>query len=460
MNNKILLESLQGWWENPFANKDAGMYYVKGEHVYIKNELVGELLKVGPGRKLTFGKYSGVVKTGGREISWDSGKIVWTLVGELPDMFDPETKRGRYKYTAVLGKGANGVVCEAIDLQAATASRRVAVKVLRGIDITNHKELYKSALRLHCEFLWSHMLIHNTKHEHYNARQACFFLRYFEDGTGFPAASGANTLHAEGLQRLERSVVVARLPYIVMELATGDLAWKALFEKEDAAASYTMSHRREIIWQLASALEYLGKFNLLHRDLHFHNIFLSRRKGQPAVSIGDLGMMSHRDQAVLFVPYNEEGWKMRDWVPWEAWHLHCSRSSRARSPSARSHSPYFREQHANGNWQAFDVFSLGVIHLYLCIGQKETRNILDRMLKDLGPPSLNVEGSQPLILDTDIAIRMVSKDPDERPVPGEILRSLPRMGPVWSIITWPFRSCGSRASTPRNRSRSPRGCKG
>jgi len=457
--SKMSIESLQGWWENPFSKNGAGMYYVKGKHVYIKNVKIAEVLKFGVGRKITLGSYNGVVRSNGREISWDSGKIVWTLIGELPDMQDPDTKQGRFKYEALLGKGANGVVCEAIDTSAKDSSRkRVAVKVLRlGPGFSNSKEMYMSAMRMHSEYLWSHMFLHNRKDARHNATQGRLFLQYFEDHTGIQQASQSTLLSPDRLQGMDRPAEVAALPYVVMELAKGDQAWSVCeFDKQDDWKNpLSVNERREVVWQLASALEYLGKFDLLHRDLHFHNIFISRSRGRLHVAIGDLGMMSRRMQAVIFVPYDEESWKMRDWVPWEAWNVPNDKSTKRRSLSPGAS---FRENHhaVNGNWQAFDVFSLGVIHLYLCLGQKETRRILEHTRSGLGYPSLISEKSKDLILEPDLGIKLVSKDPNNRPTPGDILTALPKIGLLWSILSAVFPACSSRAPK-RTRSRSPPG---
>merc|ERR1719162_154155 len=119
----ISLDDLQGWWENPYSQNGIGMQYVKGNQVFIGNAQIRENLKIVAGRKVKFDNYIGVVRPavelGGKEISWDKNNIIWTHIGELPDMYDPDTKTGRFKYTALLGRGANGVVCEAIDMSAA-----------------------------------------------------------------------------------------------------------------------------------------------------------------------------------------------------------------------------------------------------------------------------------------------------------------------------------------------------
>merc|ERR1719487_3232634 len=96
-------------------------------------------------------------------------------------------------------------------------------------------------------------------------------------------------------------------------------------------------------------------------------------------------MMGFRTQEVVFVPDAEEGWKLRDWIPWESWNL-PSKSKAGR----RTSSPSLVQRRATSpnpapgvedvqRWHAFDIFSLGVIHLYLCLGQVEARGILEHV---------------------------------------------------------------------------------
>jgi serine/threonine protein kinase len=452
------LDSLQGWWENPFAQNGVNMQLVRGKNVYINNSRIPESLKIGPGKKLTLGKYSGVVKGGGREISWDSGKIVWTFIGELPDMYDPDTKEGRFVYTSLLGKGAYGVVCRAIDMHVAKDEWQVqvAVKVLRSSSEVSPQELSDSALRMHCEFLWSHLLLHNTKHKYYNREQGRLFLQYYEDHTGLPLASEEQLRAPNLFQKMKASTRIAQLPYVVMELAQGNGSWEALFEQPDASSRLTAHEKRQILHQLASSLNYLGKFDLLHRDLQFHNMFLRRSNGQVHVTIGDFGMMSKRAQSVIFAPSDVESWKMRDWIPWEAWNTNTSSKPMPARGKVRCLSPaeIQQRQGVDVSWQAFDVFSVGVIHLYLCLGQLETRRILEHLRLDLKHSPLNDESSKRLVVAPDLAIRMVSKDPSARPPVSEVLASVAKLGPIRSMLSWLARPCSSRRA--RSRSRSPK----
>lgn len=420
------LDSLQGWWENSHLKKH-GMHHVKGSRVFINHKAIKDTLKVGSKDKLTFGRYSGVVENDGkdRRISWNHGQIVWTYIGELPDTYDPDTKGGRFKYTTLLGKGAHGVVVEAVDMDANAdpPKQHVAVKVMRHS--TGYPQLMgKRVARMHCEYLWSHMLLHNSKHEHYMHEQGCFFLKYLEDHTGLPPASEAELLAPDLLEKLERMKGVARLPYVVMELARGDTLWRSLYETQgEESIPITMNEKREIVQQLVCGLAYLRKFNLLHRDLRFHNLFFSRNEGRVEVKIGDFGMMSLHTQTLLLARSPEEGWTSRDWIPWEVWRVPkaCEKNAQALDFEMQSEPPKDLED----KWQAFDVFSLGVIHLYLCLGQADARQILERVRAESNEPALQCQNRRHLILDPSVTLQMVSKIPKERPTPQEIVASLP-----------------------------------
>merc|ERR1719321_2284311 len=90
-------------------------------------------------------------------------------------------------------------------------------------------------------------------------------------------------------------------PYVVMELAKGDLAWDWYLRKRKTC---TMVDKRKIIHQLARALTYLQEFGLLHRDLRFHNMFLSRKLD---LTIIDFGLMCRSGEKFNnFHPKNEE----------------------------------------------------------------------------------------------------------------------------------------------------------
>lgn len=452
-----LLDLLQGWWENSCLKN--GAHFVKGNRVFVNNTQILDVLHIASEEKLTLGKYSGVVERHGKEmqVSWNAGQIVWTRIGQLPDMYDPVTKQGRFKYKALLGKGAHGVVLEAIDMNNTSIAfrPRVAVKVLRGIHASD-KGCGKRAARMHCEYLWSHMFLHNTTHEHYSPEKAHLFLKYLEDHTGLPPKSNEELCAVDLIKQLESCTEVAKVPYVVMELATGEMSWKALFPKSGKAIPFTLPEKREVIRQMASALEYLRKFDLLHRDLRFHNMFISREQGNVQVMIGDLGMMGHRTQSLHLSSHAKEGWKTRDWIPWEAWNIGETwnmDNSPLEVNVATGNAAIGRGevQDVGKGWQAFDVFSLGVMHLYMCLGQAETRRILTHIDEKTKAPTIANESAKLLVLDAKVAIRMVSGKSDERPTPIEISKSLEGAGENRSIFAWL-----SASSRRMARSRSPR----
>merc|ERR1712203_885057 len=93
-------------------------------------------------------------------------------------------------------------------------------------------------------------------------------------------------------------------------------------------------------------------------------ICITYMDGDCSMQILDLGLMSYQtmEKDMAFRPCSEFHWQRRDWIPWEAW---CLESSQVGS-RAMLH-------------PTFDVFSMGVILLYLCLGQTETRLLLERI---------------------------------------------------------------------------------
>jgi serine/threonine protein kinase len=297
---------------------------------------------------------------------------------DRPDAYDPNTRTGRFHYTRQLGKGGHGVVFEALDMHAKRGSPLlVAVKVPRGYDSVDSA---REELSRECS--WSRLHLHTTGDE-----RAQLFLKYLEDHTG--------PEHP--------------IPYVVMELIDGEVSWTRLFSKGRATCS--MADKSKVMRQLVQALTYLEHLELLHRDLRFHNIFLSP---DLEVTVGDFGTMGRPDASFRFAYHNEGSWKKLDWIPFEARRLRDKNTSRC----------------TKSRCYAFDVFSLGVIHLYMCLGQATTRKVLERV--EQGRPPLDGDPSEELVLDTCVALRMVSKDPDERPGPGEILHSMQKTGLIGS----------------------------
>jgi len=279
-----------------------------------------------------------------------------------------------------MGKGAHGIVLEAVDMRAPKgAPLVVAVKVPR-----NYNNLDYARAQLHREYNFSDAKLHSA-----DDARARFFLRYLEN-------------HA-GPEHL--------MPYLVMELANGDLSWPVLVKRGFTKAP--AADKLKVICQLACALTYLAELKLIHRDLRFHNMFLS---SDLDLTIGDFGLMRRWGECNQLTAHNEESWKKRDWIPWEARHLRG-----ADAPSGVQSAP------ENQN-SAIDVFSFGVVHFYLCLGQAQTRQILDRV--EAGTPAFDGETPPGLVLDSRLAIRTISKQPAERPSPSEILRSLEEGGGV------------------------------
>jgi len=168
---------------------------------------------------------------------------------------------------------------------------------------------------------------------------------------------------------------------------------------------------------------------------------------------------------VFFAPHDEAGWRQRDWLPWEVWALHTDHPTKGNAAKALQQTDI-----GERNPQAFDVFSMGVIHLYMCLGQSETRGILNHIYGEHDGSPLNGEGSRDLVekmvLDPDISIKMVSKDPNARPTPHDVISSMPasstpaKQGPVDStkkrpMFDWLMPGKRKRSVAPPSHSPSP-----
>merc|ERR1719329_2120364 len=112
--------------------------------------------------------------------------------------------------------------------------------------------------------------------------------------------------------------------------------------------------------------------------------------------------MGHRSQPVMFAPHAQEGWKVRDWIPWEAWNIQGETPTICSSPTRQ------KENEPDDKFQAFDIFSLGVVHLYMCLGQSETRRILMHIYKGLEGSALSDDNAQHCVFDRNITLGMIA----------------------------------------------------
>lgn len=403
---KITLDTLQGWWENMSVR--TGMVLVKHDAVFIRNKKRADPIQIISHREVRWGQFSGIVKSNRRVISWSPGNITWSYIGKLPDQYDAETDTGRWQYDAFLGKGAHGCVYAVEEARRqnginghAAPSRKLALKVLRSFCDDSKKRNHEDVFKLHQEFQWSHLLLHNKTHEHYHNERASLIVEYLEDHTGFPSADTVTVFTPDVAAWLKDVSNFSAQPYVVMEYANGTLMWDVLSKHEQRL---TFEDKGKIMQQTAMALDYMAKFNLAHRDLRLHNMLVSRGENNCKIKILDLGRVASKTvrEVFSFSPRDEAQWRLRDWIPWEEWVIEGKPKQKS-SYSAPS----------------FDIFSMGVILLYLCVGQAEARNILDECRK--GKCHLTSEISKKMVLDGDLVLRMVSKDPTERPEADEIL---------------------------------------
>lgn len=402
---KITLHSLQGWWENPAVRP--GMVLVKDDAVLIrhKKSKIGSIQVTSHG-EVRWGHYTGVVHSNGREILWSPGNITWVYIGILPDEYDAETDKGRWRYEAFLGKGSSGCVFaveEARCLNGETGHRKLAVKVLRSFCDHSKKRNHEDVFKLHQEFQWSRLKLHNRSHKLYNADRSRLIVEYLEDHTGFPSHKKITIFSSDVSAWLSDPNNFSPLPYVVMELDSGTLIWDVLHKREQ---ELTLDEKSKIIQQTAMALDYMSAFNLAHRDLRLHNINVSGIGRDCTVKILDLGRVADKTMPEVFAfsPRDEEHWRARDWIPCEEWVLEGKPKERNGSIAS-----------------AFDVFSMGAILLYLCVGQVEARQILDNCRK--GMCHLAPESAKKMVLDANMVLKMVSKVPTERPAPVEVLNA-------------------------------------
>eukprot|EP00929_Paragymnodinium_shiwhaense_P067882 TRINITY_DN34115_c1_g1_i3.p1 TRINITY_DN34115_c1_g1~~TRINITY_DN34115_c1_g1_i3.p1 ORF type:complete len:775 (-),score=185.39 TRINITY_DN34115_c1_g1_i3:444-2768(-) len=332
----------------------------------------------------------------------------------LPDVYDPVTKTGRWRYEARLGEGGLGVVYRALDCSGRLG--HVAIKVLKPRSVGGHKD-GRFIFEMYRESQWSMWMLHNEFDARYDQQMSQLFVRYLEEHTGFgsiePKGFEKKREHFESpiFDWETNGPPLARRPYIVMELVQGEALHLAIdrqfvgprnSDKSDKLLS--KEEKRDILLQAAKALEYLEKFGLIHRDfrgcnMHVYTPSSSSQDGTNAagsrkLKVLDLGIMitahdgqvRNSNEAVKAFQRRgetEEKRKRYDWLPWEI-RGGCDGSAAPVNFALPSFS--------------FDVFSLGVLMLHMLIGRTKARAFLDSVqnnphstinTSELGiPPSL------------------------------------------------------------------------
>ena len=292
----------------------------------------------------------------------------------LPEAHDPATGHGRWLYEGRLGEGGLATVYRAWDCKGNLGC--VAVKVLKR----HSKAHARHAFAMHRESQWSLERLHNPQNPRYSEKHASLFARYLEDHTGFADLGPEDFeerrkfFESPDFDWYKQRVTLPNKPYVVMELVKGETL-------QTAMPTMSRSEKREVILQCATALEYLERFSLIHRDFRGCNMHLIARENgtdQCQLKILDLGVMISAEagmeencnmavQAFRRRGDTEEKRKRYDWLPWEVRDACDDLQGPVRNFNLPGH--------------AFDAFSLGVLILHLLLGKTKARLILDT-LKD------------------------------------------------------------------------------
>lgn len=383
-------------------------------------------------------------------------------LSNLPDVFDPVTKKGRWRYDLKLGEGGLGVVYRAFDITGPHGE--VALKVLKPRSKIPQRDA-RFVFEMHRESQWSMWYLHNKYAQHYNQETATLFARYLEDHSGF------SEFGPEGFDKKRRMYeapdfdwdkdgpTIPARPYVVMELVKGealhvviDREWYGSKKKaHENPPVMCVTEKHEVLLQAARALEYLEPFGLIHRDFRGCNMHLVSRRGEKdgtQLKVLDLGVMivvedgsqelnsNTAVQAFRRRGETEEKRRRYDWLPWEV-----RKGADGTGPAVNFSQPT----------HSFDVFSLGVLILHMLIGRTQTRDFLDSLKHN----EKSRVPSGPLGLDPDKLVSMLQDDPERRPHPREVVEAL-QADPGLAKGVKAERSLHSSRSRTGSRSRSPR----
>lgn len=361
----------------------------------------------------------------------------------LPDAYDSQTGKGRWRYCDRLGEGGLGIVYRAFDMVGDLGT--VAVKVSKWSAKAHGSRAAHEAWQvfiMHREAQWSLQCLHRPGDARYNAELASLFVRYLEDHTGFPLYNAIGEFEAvRALYEapdltwgtLTFSPPLPDAPYVVMELAFGQPLSRVKSEE-----TLNPAERCSIAHQAAVALGYLGSFGLIHRDFRTSNIQMAGRGEWCRIKVLDLGLVianekRHASNPNLAV---KACWHRRqhqyDWVPPES--------------LTRPFPNFELPMHS------FDAFSLGVLILRLYGGKDWARQTLK-----LGPSSgrwraqlqeRGLEQLRPLL-------EQLLGPPSQRPRPRDVAKLLAAAVSEVSPTPQPPASA-PRAAPGRSRSRGRR----
>lgn len=265
---------------------------------------------------------------------------------ELPDVWNEETKTGRWAYREVLGEGGFGVVHQALDMQ--NGGKPVAIKILRcGKDGYRHCLLGTKEVRQ--ARLFQEKVYSKTKHH--------LFLQYLEDHTGLDVYTDEELRVFEqpdfDWESDERVKALRKNPnpYLVMELIKGRCVKSLTKERK-----LTFAEIRELMHQASAALWHLYKQQKIHRDFRVHNMMWHEGK----LTIIDFGLVlssepQHADSKNRLV---RTYWKLDSyWMPPEV-----------KKPQLKAQQATFVPYNFAKNCpSSFDMYSFGVMALELLL---------------------------------------------------------------------------------------------
>lgn len=375
-------------------------------------------------------------------------------LSNVPDIYDPVSRTGRWRYDARLGEGGLGVVYRCFDITGTHGE--VALKVLKPRSKIPQRDA-RFVFEMHRESQWSLWYLHNKYSQNYKPELASLFARYLEDHTGF------SEFGPEGFDKKRRAYeapdfdwekdgpTIPARPYVVMEFVKGealhvviDREWYQSKKKaHENPPVMSVAEKREVLLQAARALEYLEPFGLIHRDFRGCNMHLVSRRGENGVAqlkVLDLGVMivvedgsqelnsNQAVQAFRRRGETEEKRRRYDWLPWEV-----RKGADGTGPAVNFKPPT----------HSFDVFSLGVLILHMLIGRSQTRDFLDSLKHN----EKSRVDSKPLGLSPEMLVSMLQDDPEKRPHPREVVEAL-QADPGLAVDI--------KAGRSKSRSRSPK----
>jgi len=345
---------------------------------------------------------------------------------DLPDVYDPVTGAGRWRYESKLGEGGLAIVYRAVDCKGTLGE--VAVKVLKHHERVNWGKQY--AFAMHRESQWSLKRLHNASDPRFSEEASRLFSRYLEDHTGYahlePADFDAKRHKYEvpDFDWERDGPPLPSQPYVVMELVRGEglnllmdrEKRQVLRGKSELAAHerfLTAAEKRDVLTQAAQALEYLDSFGLIHRDFRGCNMHLAEPGfGRPVLKVLDLGVMIdasdgqmwNTNQAVqAFKRRGETEEKKRryDWLPWEV-----RAGADGQAPAVNFAPPVY----------SFDIFSLGILILHLLLGRSEARQALETVRLGGKMPDTKAVG-----IGLEMVQAMFAYESSKRPRPEDVV---------------------------------------